>query len=205
MTKTIRDVTTKHEAVIKELEHLRKRISNVEETIQLSGIALCIPSNWDQNCLNPARNCIKEWRAVVSFHGDSVAHHPSVDGSDQAVESMPEEKSCLHPSAECSKITALKVFGLLQLAMQCGPLSGSNAGYFKRCGGMAALRAHTFLIESVGGDVVQDLRFTENQHEAIRKWTVAAKKASEVNKPPSTSMLRLQKKAVAIKNSTRKN
>jgi hypothetical protein len=41
--------------------------------------------------------------------------------------------------------TTQEVFGLLQTSIQVGPLSGSNPGYFKRCGGEVATMASTFL------------------------------------------------------------
>eukprot|EP00555_Chaetoceros_dichaeta_P005577 CAMPEP_0198258442 /NCGR_PEP_ID=MMETSP1447-20131203/7869_1 /TAXON_ID=420782 /ORGANISM="Chaetoceros dichaeta, Strain CCMP1751" /LENGTH=330 /DNA_ID=CAMNT_0043945563 /DNA_START=27 /DNA_END=1019 /DNA_ORIENTATION=- len=192
------------DAVIKELKHLRKRITNVQQSIQLSGSALRSTSNWEQNCLNCVRNCIGEWRAIVSFHyGSTVDSYSCCNGTVQEDEGN-SERHPMHPDSESSKATALEIYSLLQLAMQCGPLAGSNAGYFKRCGGAIALTAHTFLITNVAGNVVQDLRFTEKQHDAIGKWIIAAKKAAEINKPPSKSMLKLQQKGTRTNNSINK-
>jgi len=193
------------ESVIKELKHLRKRVTNVQQSIQLCTAALRIPSNWEENCLNSVSNCIGEWRAIVSFHGATMASHSSFHGSVRVHrDDEPGEQHPMHPDSEYSKTTALEVFGLLQLAMQCGPLAGSNAGYFKRCGGTVALIAHTFLVKTVDGGLVQDLRFTEKQRVAIEKWTAAAKKAVEVDKPPSKTMLKLQEKAIQMNNRTSK-
>lgn len=191
-------------AVNNELTHLRKRIRNVQQSIQLSGAALHSPSNWEQNCLNCVRNCIGEWRAIVSFHyGSTVDFYSCLNGTVQEDEEN-SERHPMHPDSEPSKATALEIFGLLQLAMQCGPLAGSNAGYFKRCGGMIAHTAHTFLITNVAGNVVQELRFTEKQHDAIGRWIVAAKNAAEINKPPSKFMLKLQQKCTRTNNSINK-
>jgi len=190
------DLERRNEArsVRNELKHLRKRITNIQQSIQLSDAALRSPSNWEKNCLNSVRNCIGEWRAIVSFHCESTLDCDSCLNDTVQEHRENSERHPMHPDSEGSKAAALEIFGLLQIAMQCGPLTGSNAGYFKRCGGTIAMTAHKFLIASVAGDVVQDLRFTEKQHDAVGRWIIAAKKAAEINRPPSKHMLKLQQK-----------
>ena len=92
------------------------------------------------------------------------------------------------------KETSLAVFCLLQLTMQSGPLTGSNPGYFKRCGGDVARAALKFLESDVltNGDLSSTLLFSDKQVDVIGKWRKNAAKAAENNKPPSKSMLKLQ-------------
>ena len=61
--------------------------------------------------------------------------------------------------------TALKLFGLIQMAMQVGPLKGSNPGYFKRCGVDVAKMAQQFLNECVYG---KSSDANHDQNNAIR-------------------------------------
>jgi len=194
-----------HEAVIEQLMHLQKRITNIQESIQLSSNALCVPSNWENNCLNAVKNCIGEWRSIVSFHGNNYLSHDNEEQEGSTEENVGNsERHPMHPNSEWSKTTALKIFGLLQLAMQCGPLNGSNAGYFKRCGGKVAMTAKTFLTKSVSGDVMKDLRFTKKQQIAIAKWLSAAEKAVTENKSPSKAAMKLQQKGNNTKFSSKK-
>ena len=196
------------EAITEEIKHLQKRISNVRQSIQLSSTSLQLPSNWEQNCLNSVKNCIVEWKAILSAYQPTTAPSSFVENTFDHLEDDLSYDSILqhplHPDSEQSKAIALELFGLLQLSMQCGPLSGSNAGYFKRCGGAVAQTAHMFLTGCVAGDVTQQFRFTERQQHAIRKWIAASKKAVEVNNGPSKSILKLQQKAVRAKKSARK-
>ena len=148
-----------------------------------------------------------------------------MEKNDDSIQSMTGDLnniSCIHPESERSKTCALKVFGLIQLALQCGPLKGSNPGYFKRCGRDVAQMAHTFLVTSIligtrreqeeeknDGHEEKDqaivglesssctrecqiLRFTEKQGLVIQKWIKDAEKAIVANRPPSKSALKLQ-------------
>ena len=94
---------------------------------------------------------------------------------------------------ELVKKTSLAVFGLLQLAVQCGPLKGGKPGYFKRCGSAVAQTTLVFLETTIppNNDVVAS-RFTPNQRHAIAKWKTAATKAIQANKEPSRTALQKQ-------------
>jgi hypothetical protein len=151
----------------KEMQHLMRRIRNVLESIQLSAAANVNPSTWQQNVLNPVRNCIGEWRAIVK--------HYDQDELDQTV--------CRAP--------ALAVFELMQMSLQTGPLAGAKPGYFKRCGSEVARQALDFLHRCVAGnEEATFLHFTEKQADAIVKWKRNSAKAVENDKPPSISVMK---------------
>lgn len=114
-----------------ELRHLHARLRNVQLSLQ-TGQGLAHPPTWRTNCLLPVRNAAREWSAIVRYH------HASADAAADAL----------------LRATAPRVFGLVQAALQTGPLAGSNPGYFKRCGGDAAALACEFLgdvLEAAGG------------------------------------------------------
>ena len=160
-----------------EIKHIKRRLRNVQESIQTSK-SIVNPTTWEQNCLNAVGNCINEWKSIV-------AHY--YRDSDEELDDQSEQSLV-------ARETSLAVFGLLQLAMQSGPLTGSNPGYFKRCGGEVA-RVALKLLESdvlANGDLSETLLFTAKQLEAVAKWRRNAAKAVENNKPPSKSMLKLQ-------------
>ena len=158
-----------------EIKHVKRRLRNVQESIQTS-TSIANPVTWEQNCLNAVANCINEWRSIVVRYFR--------DGDEQ----LNEETKLV------GKETSVAVFGLLQLTMQSGPLTGSNPGYFKRCGGDVA-RAALKLLESdvlTSGDLSSTLLFSDKQVDVIGKWRKNAAKAVENNKPPSKSVLKLQ-------------
>ena len=207
-----KDVDEAEQEIINELKHLRKRIRNIQESIQLSSNALCSPPTWESNCLNAVKNCVGEWRAIVAFHGknikndcnngDTKCNNINNDENEEIKEIT--EYHCMDQHSEWSKSTSLQVFGLVQMAMQSGPLVGSKPGYFKRCGAEVAKTAQSFLVETVGGDVIEELRFTERQHSAIAKWILDAEKAVEKGAQPSKSALKLQRKGAAGGKNTKK-
>ncbi len=133
------------------------------------------------------------------------------------------EEHPMHPNNEWSKTTSLQIYGLIQMAMQTGPLKGSNAGYFKRCGKDVAIMARVFLTKCVnssndiqpdelksledGGStesVLKDLYFTPKQIDSIKKWMKNTDAAIAADKPPSKSALKLQK-SVNTKGMSRKD
>ena len=239
----VKKISRKDRAIMKEIKHVRKRIRNIQESIQLS-VNIAQPVVWEDNCLNAILNCVNEWKSIVAFHGSnsddiisddiigcgetisevddhvvqdeavgSASEEEQVDGTmaerdthvqdrvvdntititlgeeqvddsigvgeDQVrvrvrvrvrvpvvVDSTLEEEEQIdnyespedypmHPDNDWSKATALQVYGLIQMAMQTGPLKASNPGYFKRCGADVAKMALVFLIgcvaENAGG------------------------------------------------------
>mmetsp|Transcript_1459 Transcript_1459/g.1962 ORF Transcript_1459/g.1962 Transcript_1459/m.1962 type:complete len:203 (+) Transcript_1459:218-826(+) len=149
----------------KEINHLLKRIKILSESISLSSNAISKPETWRNNVLNAVKNCIIEWRAILT--------HYELD-----------EIQIKEP--------ALAVFMLIQQSMQSGPLTGSNPGYFKRCGGCVAKQASIFLNETIPTSAATDLYFTDKQSITIEKWKTAAASAAAKDKPPSKSQLKKQ-------------
>lgn len=149
----------------KEIKHVCKRIRNVSESISLSSESISNPITWKNNVLNAVLNAVLEWKAILNHYY-----------SDEA--DLPE-----HETKEASNAA----YVLVQQAMQSGPLTGSNPGYFKRCGAAVAKQALEFLER-----LPQELCFTEKQVQSIEKWKVAARKAVENDKPPSKSQLKKQ-------------
>ena len=167
------------EELKEEILHLKRRIRNMQESIQLSN-AIVNPATWEQNCLNAVHSCVVEWHMIVSFH------YCNTDGDAKAISAE---------LLETGHDTCLSVFVLIQMALQSGPLVGSNPGYFKRCGGEVARIALKFLTSEVfTGDLATKLLFTDKQIAVIQKWTKNAEKAAKSNKPPSRSMTKFQKK-----------
>lgn len=117
--------------VIKEIKHLQKRVLNVQTSLQLSK-GLPNPQIWYNNCLLPVKNAVKEWRSICKFH---------LSETDTSSECTAHQ--------DIINEASVQVYNLLQMAMQSGPLTGSNPGYFKRCGGEVASIALRFLNEIV--------------------------------------------------------
>ena len=121
--------------VIVEIKHLQKRLYNVQTALQTSA-GMSNPQTWYTNCLIPVKNAVKEWRSICTYHlipekGETTREYQYT-----------RHKDIIHESS-------VQVFSLLQMAMQSGPLVGSNPGYFKRCGSEVASIALEFLYEIV--------------------------------------------------------
>ena len=192
------DYNTESEAFVQEIQHLRKKIRNIQESIQLS-VNIAQPSVWRTNCLNAVANIVVQWRSIVSYY--EILENQNDHG-----EQMDDPLPILHPENEWCKGTAILVFGIIQMALQSGPLKGSNAGYFKRCGAVVAKMAEVFLNQCCLDDVVdgvegveyhvslisEQLLFTAKQKELICKWLTNANKTVTSGKSPSKSALKLQ-------------
>lgn len=134
-----------------EIDHLIKRVQNVQSSLQTSQ-GLADPEKWRTNCLLPTKNVVREWRSIVSFHeaGEGAIEDSDTTGNGDSNNNdggRDDVSETLHSTAQ-------KVFGLVQMSMQTGPLVGSNPGYFKRCGGDVASVALVFLreiLELAGG------------------------------------------------------
>ena len=136
---TVRPGDADEDAVSKEIKHLEKRISNIQTSIQTSS-GLSNPQTWYNNCLLPVKNAVKEWRSICKYHVTSK----------EAPQECATHKDMINE-------TSVQVYNLLQMAMQSGPLTGSNPGYFKRCGGECASVALVFLKEIVDLAGVKDV------------------------------------------------
>lgn len=149
-----------NDPLLKEINHLQQKIQNITRPLGISS-----PNTWRTNCLNPIKNVVKQWRSILSFHSQQIKGEGSEDhivsncnddvvmqSTNDSIEQPTELQQLLHE-------TSTKVFILIQMAMQTGPLVGSNPGYFKRCGGEVASIALEFLmsvIDLAGGFTDQD-------------------------------------------------
>ena len=105
-----------------------------------------------------------------------------------------------------TKKTSLSVFELIQHTLQCGPLAGSNPGYFKRCGGEVAKVVYNYL-ETIIPDASkqEQMGFSDKQYSVMIKWKDNARKAAENDKPPSKSVLKKQQKQQQANQKKKKN
>jgi hypothetical protein len=209
-------------SVLNEINHVRKRIMNIQESIQ-SSPAMADPNIWKENCLNAILNCVNEWRSIVAYHGHEDSNEDknlmvgghSIDAVDECshldhdvtLTRSPIELSneieesdsirtgadfCMNSNNDYSKETTRQLYGLIQMALQTGPLKASNPGYFKRCGVLVATMAKEFLEECIGENVQEQLRFTTRQAEVLNKWLKDATKAVDANKEPSKYGTKIQ-------------
>jgi hypothetical protein len=166
-----------------EMRHLRKRVKNVQESIQLSSNSISNPTTYNQNVLNAVTNSVNEWRSIVHHYDEVIMDHP-----------------------EETKETSLAVFMLIQLSLQSGPLAGAKPGYFKRCGGEVAKVVMVFLDTVI--EMIDHMRFSDKQVDALSTWKSNAQKAAENDKPPSKSALKKQSKPPsksALKKQSKRN
>lgn len=170
---------------LKEIKHLKRRIRNVEESIQLSRDAIASDlKKYQDNVLNATQGCVNEWRAIARFYKITSEEEDDSEGISPALRTE----------------VGLVVFGLMQLSVQCGPLSGSNAGYFKRCGAEVAKVVLEFLEENVPKHDelgIERMGFSSKQMDAMKKWIVNAEKAVENDKPPSRTAIKKMKQLQA--------
>ena len=145
-----------------EIEHLQKRINNIQTSIQTSS-GITNPTKWKSNCLLSTRNVVKEWVSILKFHiahscnnnnnNNNDTRHEDEEGSN-ALSSIINHINTDESGHSCNNdsllhSTSQMVFGLIQMSMQTGPLVGSNPGYFKRCGGEVASIAYEYLNEII--------------------------------------------------------
>ncbi len=166
---------------VKEIQHLKKRVRNIRETMQLSN-SISNPQTYQNNVLNAVTNCVNEWRSIVT-------HYPPAPE-----DSKGEESGIFYLCNEIRKPAALAVFEMIQQAVQSGPLAGAKPGYFKRCGGEVAKVAESFLEEVIphAPTLVPLMGFTSKQMDAMESWRKNAQKAVLENKPPSRAASRNQ-------------
>jgi len=182
-----------------EIQHLTRRVRNVQESIQLGTAGIANLNTYQKNVLDAVANVINEWRAILNHYHYVITTKTSFspgDSPDAAFANLTEE----HEESMEDKLdpiilkeTALAVYMLLQLSVQCGPLAGGKPGYFKRCGGDVARVVAEYLATNVPDDeTCKHLLFSEKQVDAVRIWRNNAEKAALENKPPSESALKRQ-------------
>ena len=125
-------IISQDDDILREMKHLQKRIHNIQTSLQTSQ-GISNPRTWYSNCLLPVKNAMKEWRSICKFH---------LTDENKSRDNCITYEDIIHE-------TSVQAFNLLQMAMQSGPLIGSNPGYFKRCGSEVAAIALMFLNEIV--------------------------------------------------------
>ena len=150
-----------------ESNHLVTRIRRCRDTMKLSAVSLSIRSNYEKHVLRAVLNCADEWKAIVKHYPTAIEGDGTDVGSD-------------------TKATTLALFYLIQHALQCGPLAGSKAGYWKRCGSEIAAAGFAFL-ESIATskEIALGMHFTQKQADALLKWKADAKNVAESGRPPA--------------------
>jgi hypothetical protein len=168
---------------VKEVRHLKRRVQSIQETMSLSH-SISDPKIYQDNVLNAVANCVKEWRSIATHYTAAPANLEEQAGC--------ADEFCM--TEELKKPAALVVYEMIQHAIQCGPLSGSKPGYFKRCGGEVARLVVTFLDQVVPNSpvLIACMGFTSRQMDAMEMWKKNAQKASLENKPPSRAALKHQ-------------
>lgn len=174
-----------------EVHHLLQRIQNNRTSFSIAqNDGLSSLDSYQMNVLNAVENCVVEWRCIWrQYNNNSNDDHDSDD--------LPRQSQRLLITRTLAKQAGQALFELLQQALQCGPLSGSNPGYFKRCGSQVATMVHSFLcrIMATCDEGIKVLQFTDKQSAVIETWKTSALKASESGKPPSKSVLKKQNEA----------
>ena len=61
------EISPEDQFIIQEIKHARRRIKNIQESIQLS-TNIAQPCVWEDNCLKAVGKCVNEWRIIVTFH-----------------------------------------------------------------------------------------------------------------------------------------
>ena len=165
------EYTNNNENFYKEIQTLRTKIKNIQKSIQTSS-SLTIPTNYQTNCLNAVSKVINTWKTIPSYYRDEVIN-------------------LIQQQNNIIKETSTLIFQLIQLSLQCGPLSGSKPGYFKRCGSEISKMVMNYLNNM---EPLEELYFTEKQSNVIEKWLHDATRVSELDVSPSFKVLNKKKK-----------
>ena len=174
---------------VKEVKHLRKRVQNIQETMQLSN-SISNAKTYEGNVLNAVSNCANEWRSIVTHY--PPAPNQELDG--EVMGGNGNGNATFYLANDIRKAVALEVFQMIQHSIQCGPLAGAKPGYFKRCGGDVAKVVETFLTQVIpyAPALVDRMGFTRKQMDAMETWRKNAQKAAFENKSPSRTALNHQ-------------
>ena len=144
-----------HEAVVdttiiqllqKEVQHLTRRIQQLRQNWSRSKTGLIIVTTYQTNVIQASLNIImKEWKSILQKYyrsctnvKDEFHHLPPPSPSPTTTTTVPEIESLF-------RSTSHEIFVLIQHSVQCGPLSGSRPGYFKRCGSHVAEMVYQYL------------------------------------------------------------
>ena len=139
-----------HEAVVdttiiqllqKEVQHLTRRIQQLRQNWSRSKTGLIIVTTYQTNVIQASLNIImKEWKSILQ------KYHCSCTNVKDEYQHLPPPSPPTVPEIESLfRSTSHEIFVLIQHSVQCGPLSGSRPGYFKRCGSHVAEMVYQYL------------------------------------------------------------
>ena len=202
-----------------EIQHLMKRIKHNRKSFSITKEGLSSIDSYQMNVLHAVKNCVNEWKGILNHYKPPTATSQMVQeggggGEEEAAisSSHGENHSAVASTATTNPVlrqTGQALFELIQQAMQCGPLSGSKPGYFKRCGSQVATIVHAFLCQIIAtSQEARALFLTEKQATVVETWKMlalkAAKKRNNNKNQPATKFV-LQKQAKAEKQRKAKN
>jgi hypothetical protein len=184
----------------KEVQHLLRRIRNNRTAWSTSSaIGLMNPDVYQTNVLSASLNTIQEWRSIRRYYNDDDDCNMDAK-EDHVVVVHTNPPTAMDDSTK--KLIGLEIFQLIQQSIQCGPMSGSQPGYFKRCGNIVARMVHQYLQQAVRetttDDAIHTLCMTPAQATIIEVWKKNAYKAVLADQAPSKSILRQQSRAQGI-------
>jgi hypothetical protein len=184
----------------KEVQHLLRRIRNNRTAWSTSSaIGLMNADVYQTNVLSASLNTIQEWRSIRRYYNDADDFNMDAK-EDHIVVVHTNPQTAMDDSTK--KLIGLEIFQLIQHSIQCGPMSGSQPGYFKRCGNIVAQMVHQYLQQAVRDTTTDDathtLYMTPAQANIIEVWKKNAYKAVLADQAPSKSVLRQQSRAQGI-------
>jgi hypothetical protein len=135
-----------------EVQHLRQRIQKVRSSWSKSKVGIIIISNYQTNVLNASLNIFQEWNSIVrKYHSNSNStsttgtNHPNNTCVASSNANVTNHSSGTEQQQDMKLTIHNELFLLIQHSVQCGPLIGSQPGYFKRCGTLVAQMVYTYL------------------------------------------------------------
>ncbi len=149
-----------------ELQHITRRMQQLRRNWSTSKTGLVLPSNYATNVLQATLNIIrKEWQSILRQYYYYYDNGETSIRCDAVV--VPAAAAVVIVAASREKLlrpVSHDIFALIQQSIQCGPLTGSQAGYFKRCGSHIAQMVYDYLttILPTSGDQPVDRRKVVN-------------------------------------------
>ena len=142
-----------------QLQHLQQRIRHNRTAMRQTTVAHL--EHYQTHVLAATQNTLREWRSLLR------KHHTSTPEQQQQQRLL----DALQP----------QLFGLVQQALQTGPLAGAQPGYCKRCGSAVAHVVWEFLQSLLLLEDDDDAAYypwTERQHASLTKWCRNAETAA---------------------------
>jgi hypothetical protein len=124
----------------KEVQHITRRIQNLRQNWSKSKTGIIIVTTYQTNVIQASLNIImKEWKSILNKYHYFHKANGSINPNENNAGRQHEQLELLLRSV------SHEIFLLIQHSIQCGPLTGSQPGYFKRCGGEVAHIVYEYL------------------------------------------------------------